>query len=62
MDGPLIKLPEFPDIYTLQMFNPSLYCYLQFECINGTPEPNTEETAYRQRSSSEWYFSNQDPL
>jgi len=30
------------------MFNSSLYSYLQFECIDETPEPSTEETACRQ--------------
>jgi len=33
--------------YTLQIFNPSLYSYLQFDCLDDTPEPSTEETAYR---------------
>jgi hypothetical protein len=33
--------------YTPQIFNTSLYSYLQFDCLNDTPEPITEETAYR---------------
>jgi len=29
------------------MFNTSVYFYLQFESIDRTPEPSTEEIAYR---------------
>jgi hypothetical protein len=34
------------------MFNPSVYSYLQSECIDETPEPITEETAFKQSRSS----------
>ena len=45
---------SFPTYYTFQMFNPTLYSYLQFECIDETLEPSTEETACRQSGSSYW--------
>ena len=35
----------------LEIFNPS-YSYLQFDSIDDPPEPTTEETAYRECSSS----------
>ena len=34
------------------MFNPSVYSYLKFESIDETPEPSTEEAAFKQSGSS----------
>jgi hypothetical protein len=36
------------------MLNPSLYSYLQCECIDETPQPSTGETSCRQSGSSYW--------
>jgi hypothetical protein len=36
------------------MFNSSVYSYLQSECVDETPEPSTEETAFKQSRSSYW--------
>lgn len=49
-DVPLIKYPESPDILHTSNVQ-TLVIFLQFECIDETPEAGTEETACRQSSS-----------
>lgn len=49
---PCNYIPQFLDSLHTQMFSPSIYSYLRFDCIDVTPEPSTEDTAYRESSSS----------
>jgi len=49
---PCNYIPQFLDSLHTQMFNPSIYSYLRFDCIDDTPEPSTEDDIYRESSSA----------
>jgi hypothetical protein len=50
LDGPLIKYSQFPDILHILNVQP-LNRVLQFDCIDESPEPGTDEATYRGPSS-----------